>query len=391
MRRDGGKNLRAAGVIGVAILVAALSIRDWTVRAPRSHPLAAVAEWWSSHPAVLTESLMIEAARAARDKRSLGSEQRLLLRSVVRRAPLEAKPFLLEGAVAQLAGDMQRATELYRAARLRDPRDPAARLLLADLELRQGMVEQGLGNLVAIARIEQETASPIVPAIAQYARSPGAAPRIRGVFVRNPILAERVLVELAADPRNASLIGSLAPPHKDGPPRPWDQRLIESTMASGDVAAARRLWLQASDLPDAPGKVPFNANFRNLSAKPPFNWELLSGPQGLAEFGAAGGMSVIHYGREPALLARQLLLLPPGRYTIRTLVRRSASTDRLQWRLQCIDGGEAQTAPVSETGGAFQAAPGCRAHWLELHAPASEGQSETRLILDRVELARVSG
>ena len=388
MSRWGMRPLLAVGIAGAALLLAALSIRGSSTRAPRSHTLASFAYLWPAHPNVAVEQLFVDAAVAARASQSLDSNQRARLRNVATRAPLEPQPFMLEGAVAQLEGDTARALRLYHAARRRDPRDPAARLLLADLELRHGLVEQGLGNLVAITRIEQGKAAPVLPAIVEYVQAPGAVGKVRRVFARHPILADAVLTQLAADPRNAPLIRSLAPAKRGAGVAAWEQRLIETMLASGDPLEARRLWLGFNRIGSGAGDLPFNQQFRPLPAGPPFNWTVASGRAGLAEIRPSGGLAIVHFGREPIVLARQLLVLEPGRYAVDTAIDGRGEPGRLEWRLQCLTGGEPQILDA-DSRATFQASPACRAHWLELHAAPDGSEQQIERTVIRVELRKV--
>lgn len=389
MSRSGAKPLLGAAVLGLAGLFAILSVRDWVSRSPRSHPVKPLAVMWPAHPDVATEQLMLEAALAARSNSSLGPRQRDHLRKLAAAAPLRPQPFLLEGAVAQMSGDFERALRLYRAARLRDPRDPAARLVLADLQLRNGRIEDGLSNLVAIARIEPKKSGPVAPALAEYAKAPGAATEIRGLFAKNPSLAGAVLNELAADPSNAALIQQLAPPSDSGTVAPWQQRLIDSTLAMGRVREAQRLWSASYKVQLAPTDIPFNPAFRMLPAGAPFNWAIFSGRGGIAELRPGGGLSVVHFGRDPVMLARQLLALSPGRYEVRTRLDRPLDNGRLQWQLRCAATEQAQTIPLNARGRTFESVPACSGYWLELHAVPDETEQQLERVVQYVALQKV--
>ena len=390
MSRSGARPLLIVGIGAAAVMLAVLAVRDSAVRAPRAHPFAALASQWPSNPKVATERLFVAAALAAKANRSLGSDDRASLRAIVRKAPLEPQPFLLEGAVAQIEGDSDRAIRFYRTARLRDPRDPAARLLLADLELRRGEIEQGLSNLVAITRIERSKASPIAPALVEYVQTPGAAAKVRTVFAKNSGLAGDILTQLASNPSNLALIRALAPAVRGATIAPWEERLVESTLAGGEPAKARRLWVSINRIRPTADQVPFNPDFRPIAPRPPFNWEVGSGRAGLAELRPEGGLAIVHFGREPILLARQLVVLEPGRYEIGTELNRPAEPGRLEWRLQCTTGGEPQVIAVGAPGRTVQSSAGCPASWLELHAVPDESEQQMERTVNRVILRKAS-
>ncbi|HET9355819.1 MAG TPA: tetratricopeptide repeat protein [Sphingomicrobium sp.] len=383
----GSKTFAAIGIVGAAILIAALSFRDSATRAPRSHPLAAMASLWPSHPAVTAERLLVDAALAAKGGRSLNADERTRLREMVAAAPLEPQPFMLEGAVKQLEGDTASALRLYRAARLRDPRDTAARLLLADLELRNGQVEAGLSNLVSITRLDAKKTGPVVTALVGYAQAPGAAAEMRRVFAKNRTLGDMVLMELASDPSNLPLIRALAPASGSEGNTRWQDRLVETTLAAGKPAQAKQLWIGFNRAQAMAGEQPFNPEFKPRSARPPFNWAPATGSGGLAEFRPGGGLGIVHFGREPMMLARQLILPDPGRYAIVTAMNRLVPPGRLEWRLQCNSGGQPQVVPV-ESVKSFEAVADCRGYWLELHAKAGETEQQVEGVVTRVELRK---
>lgn len=386
MLHSRSKSFAAILIIGAAIAIALLSLRDSATRAPRSHPLAAMAPLWPSHPAVAVERLMVDAALAAKANRTLQADERARLREVVAAAPLQPEPFMLEGAVAQLEGDTARALRLYRAARLRDPRDTAARLLLADLELRNGEVEAGLSNLVSISRLDAKKAGPVVTALVAYGQSPGAATEMRRIFAKNRTLRDMVLLELAGDPANLALIRALAP--AGGGDTRWQDRLVETTLAAGKPAQAKQLWIGYNRAQAMAGEQPFNPGFKPLPARPPFNWAPATGSGGLAEFRPGGGLAIVHFGREPMMLARQLVLPDPGRYAIVTALDGPVPPGRLEWRVQCASGGQPQVFPV-ETNNSFEAVAGCRGYWLELHAKAGDTEQQIERVVTRVELRKV--
>ena len=67
-------------------------------------------------------------------------------------------------------------------------------------------------------------------------------------------------------------------------------------------------------------------------AMPPFGWELASGSAGVAEPTGDGSLHVLFYGRDNLALARQLLLLKPGRYRLSMRVNGAEpSAESLSW------------------------------------------------------------
>ncbi|WP_118857424.1 tetratricopeptide repeat protein [Sphingomonas mesophila] len=374
--------LRFVALSAVALGLGVLSLRDWSARAPDPHPLARLEDWWPDHPRVATELMMVQAGTAARSNTSLNESQQARLRSIARKDPLRAQPYLLAGAVAQLRGDAKRALGLYRAARQRDPRDTATRLVLADLEIRTGHIEDGLNNLIAVTRIEPKHSSPVAPALAKYAQSAGADAALRRALAANPDVADVVLSELASDASNAALIASIAPPAPAGAAPSWRDRLIDSNVAAGDIRQARALWSRFNRPSASAEGVVFNGDFRPLAAGPPFNWSITSSEAALAELRPGGGLSIVHFGRAPALIARQLILLSAGRHRLVTSLDGPVDAGRLEWRLRCANADAVQAIPIDGRPAILSIAPGCPGYWLELHAlPAETERQMARTVL----------
>jgi len=378
-------------VVAVAIFAALVSIRDWSVRAPHDHPLTALGSWWKGHPRVATERLMLESAIAARSGKSLDSASRARIHQIAQDAPLQPDPFVIAGALAQLDGETTRAENLYGAARLRDSRAPAVRLLLADLQLRSGKIGQGLANLVAVVRIAPYMGAPVVPGLAEFARSPGAVSEMRSAFAKNPTLGAAVLDQLATDPANGPLILALAPRSGAAAPplAPWQQRLVDSTYGAGRVALAREYWARFNGIAAGASGLVFNPSFQHHPASPPFNWSYSSGSAGMADVASEGGLSIVHFGREPALLARQLLALPPGSYAVKTQLTRQPKQGLIEWRIQCLDGSQAQVIPAGPQSRLFRVGASCPGTWLSLHALPSESQERFDTIVRRVDVKKV--
>jgi hypothetical protein len=262
------------------------------------------------------------------------------------------------------------------------------RILLADLELRQGRVREGLGDLVAIARVAPKMSAPVVPALTAYAHSPGAAARMRDIFAAHENLAGEVLLQLAADPANAPIIFALAPDEASAAaPMPWQQRLVDSTFAASRGEEARRLWARFNRAGDL-RELPYNPSFQKRSAGPPFNWQLFSGGAGVAELAPGGGLSIMHFGREPMLVARQALVPEPGSYAVRAAFAGSPLEGRLSWRLQCV-GTSVPPSNAPGEGGNLTVPAGCKGAWLELHASPGETEQRLETTLRRVELRKI--
>lgn len=393
--------MKPRGLVAIiaGTVLAVLLLRLTIVRAdPESH----FAQQWSpDHPAVLAASAMrdVGLAAAARTNPTIATSQQL--QSLVRKAPLSVQPFLVEGAVAEKQGNLRHADQLYREARRRDPRSIAAHYLLTDLYLRTGQTEAGIRELAELSRLVPSATIQLAPAIAKFSHSSGAADQLRRMFRSNPYLEQPVLAVLAQDPANAELILSSATEIRtsSGPPPGWQETLLDGMVAQGQYQQAFVTWSRLVGLTNTNARGLFNPAFQPNNAPPPFNWSFSATDAGVAE-PENGSLRVLFYGRENASLAKQTLLLQPGRYRLGMQVT-SDSGDRraLDWSVQCLP---AKTKildlPLSRTDGSGMGAgefevpaQGCPAQQIELDGTSEDSPSTVDLRIGQLALQRTGG
>lgn len=380
---------RALFVLPLAALLAVGAIRAMTFVAPSSHALRALEPTFGTHPDALVNRAMGEIGTAAARGGTVPPSARQAIASAARKSPLAPDPFLVEGAIAEMAGDPSRAERLFVAARTRNPRSQGARYFLADRYLKTNRILPGLVEMGALARLSEKASQPLIPALAAYARTPGALPELRRFFITAPATRDRTLALLAEDARNAPLIFALAPGSLRGAPKAdWHGRLIQSLITAGDYAGAEALWSRVAGV--ANRGLLYNPQFRDTSAPPPFNWQYASGTSGVAEASDRGGLDVIYYGRDDVALATQLLRLAPGRYRLAMRVDGPSRASGLAWNILCVPGsGALLNLPLGTVGrgsisGAFAVpAAGCPAQALELRGRPGESSETAQLtILD---------
>ena len=226
------------------------------------------------------------------------------------------------------------------------------------------------------------------PAVVAYAREPGAVPQLRGFFEKYPRAEASVLSVLAADAANADLVLALASNDRNPDPD-WRGPLISGLAAKGQYGKAYSTWAGLSRL--RPSRGVFNPAFAVVSAPPPFNWAYPQSGEGVAEPDGKGGLDILYYGRVNAVLASQLLLLPPGRYRLAMNVAEGGRNEgATHWILRCAAGGKVLgdlPLKAGAVGVAFAVPPGCEAQWLELQGVAGDMPQTTELKLQELRLA----
>jgi tetratricopeptide (TPR) repeat protein len=346
-------------------------------------------------PAVLVSQSMAQVGQAAALGETPPEAAMRRLHDLTRVAPLRPEPFLVEGAIAQREGNLDRAEQLLLEARRRDPRSEAARYLLADLWLRQGRISDGLVEMANLSRLLPGSSVQMVPALSEYARTPGASEQLRQILSANPSLKQPLLNALAGDSDNLQLVlelGGSIGMSRDGRLPDWQATLLKSLLREGAYERAYALWRRIAGF-TGPRPLLFNPDFRRVAAPPPFNWNLNSSSGGIVE-PADRQARVLFYGRSDTVLASQLLLLPPGAYRLAVPVSGAAVPKSLAWTVNCIPAGrkliELEVASSAKAQGIFEVPAGnCPAQKLELRGRAQEVPEEIDVRIGPLTLERV--
>jgi hypothetical protein len=345
-------------------------------------------------PDVLASKAMAQVGQAAATGGNPAPETFAQLRRLLRSAPLRPEPLLVQAAMSERAGDYSTAERLLLTARMRDPRSLPALYLLADVWLRQGKIVAGLRQMAMLSRFMPGTSIQLVPALAEYARVPGAQEKLSEVLSGNPQLKKPLFAALSADPDNAELILALADDElspSDPGTRAWESRLLNGLISRRDYGRAYGLWRRFSGLGSSVPALLFNGEFKTVPAPPPFNWNLSSSGAGIAEAGD-GALSVLYYGRDDITLASQLLLLPPGTYRFEARVSGQVVPGSLVWSLQCAQGSalsdNPMTVPVATLTFTVPSS-GCAAQWLQLQGKSADMPQQSDAEIAQAHLQRV--
>lgn len=381
--------VRRALLLVAGCLLAALAIREAVVLAfAGSRPELAAAAW-PGHPAVALDRGLRTIGASVAAGRPPADTVTAELRAISRRDPLNPGPLLVEGTNAFAAGDLPRAEHLLDAASRLDPLAPAPRFLLAQLYFRQNRGADGLRQVSFLFDRLNGDAAPLVPALAQYAAQPGNAPRLKALLDAQPNVRSQVLALLADDPANLPSILRLAPTSGSAADMQWRERLLAALVGKQDYGRAYALWQRFGGVgsPARPGV--FNPRFTPGGPPPPFNWRLVSSASGTAEPQTGGGLHLLYFGRDDAVLADQTLLLRPGRYALDFAVR--GEPTGLVWALTCLPGTDRQDAPLAQKSFSFTIpATGCPAQRLELRGTMSDYPMTVDLNVSPVTLRQVS-
>lgn len=343
---------------------------------------------WPGHPDVEISRAMTEIGGLAARVKPVPPSAFATMESAARKAPLAPEPFLVLGAQAQLSGDQSRSLQAFSAAVARDPGSPAAHYLLAGALLRAGDAVRGLREIDLVARLAPAEVANVVPFVAAYAKDRENWLQLRQLFVSNPVLERTVLSVLAADASNTDTVLALANKRERAPR--WLPILLNSLVAARQYGRARAIWASAAQAGSGADRL-YDGDFAEAKAPAPFNWVLVSSIVGRAERGARGGLHVVFYGREDGLLARQLLLLPPGGYRISMEMAATArDAHALTWSVRC-DGRAGPIAAIPldvarSRSWRFSVPAGCAAQWLELSGVSTNAARQSEATIQNMRL-----
>lgn len=375
----------------LTVILAVMVIRNAAVAALAERSPDAAARIWPTHPAAEISLGMTEIGRAARLRKPLPPTLFAMINDAALKAPLAPEPFLVRGVQAQLAGNAPLAVGAFAAAARRDPRSLPAHYFLADTLFRSGHTSPALKEIGVLARLAPGGVASLAPYLAAYAKDPRTWPQLREIFGSTPELEDAALTVIAADPANVGTVMALADEQHRGKNAIWLPTLVNSLVAAGQYAKAHEVWESISNARTAPGALLYDPRFVEPNAPPPFNWVLTSSPVGLAERRPGGGLHVIFYGREDGPLARQLLVLSPGRYRISiSLGGNAGDAQGLTWSVRCDKSDTALAAlPLGITASrqlSFAVPAGCAAQWMELSGISSDVSHQSDVTIKSVNL-----
>jgi hypothetical protein len=317
--------------------------------------------------------------------------------AALRRATLSEEPFFLAGVQAIADGDPKRGQRLLEEARRRNPRSRLTRLLLLNSYLRDSKETQAGVELAALGSLIPQAVPALAPELSRMVRDPKTTEPVTKMLAREPGIRDAVLANLARSGVDQSLILKLA---GSGPPSPegteWQRLLIGRLVKEGAVGRAYFLWRQFGGLRQPPGpKGVYDPSFQGLRGAPPFNWELANGTDGVAERVPGPALQVSYYGRNPAMLAGQLLMLAPGRYRLEMVAEGDAKGEasKLFWTVRCLSGAATLVQiPIVDVGsprrlsGSFVVPAGCGTQSLNLEGVPGDVASDEGVTITRLQL-----
>jgi tetratricopeptide (TPR) repeat protein len=353
-----------------------------------SDPAAAL-DWFAREPMALVALAQNELADPDGDLKLA----RARAQDALRVYPLEARALTLLGLIAERERAPTSAEVLMRLSGARSWRDRITHSWLFNSDVRRGDYAGALPHIDAILRAYREARSELFPVLAALTVTPPAFKALTDFLATAPPWRGWFLYELSTRLANQSRLVELYAALADtgSPPseeelRPYLNRLVRD----GNFEQAYETWRQT--LPPAQRAKTtylYNGDFELPLDGSPFNWVLtpIPGADIQVVAGSDGGAKralLVQFSGARVQFAnvRQLLMLPPGNFTLAGEAKtESLNTPRgLRWRLICADGANKHLAETELLSGSrswarfsagFQVPKqGCQAQWLQLELPA---------------------
>lgn len=343
-----GKKDRFAGlktprtIVSIAVLISVgasvgwLSIEAAMIRSLPATPAGSLRFVPNNPEAILRRATtMLVANRGILDTNTLDA-----VRRAAAVAPLDARAYLIIGHQQLLDHTPERAVATLEAGQRLDPRQRLIHLLLLDRYLRTARYADAAAQFSVLARLLGVTQPAIATAMAKMSIAPETRAAIRRTLRTDPALERGVLLALAKSDTTPSVIFALASPtaHADARnPASWGPALVDRLVTRGQYSAARLVWQRIYGLSPAVAAMPIvNPTFHKISPLPPFDWTLIASGLGAADI-RNDALSIDYYGRDSGELARQLLVLDPGRYRFAFTIDpgKMDNTSKLFWSLVC--------------------------------------------------------
>jgi hypothetical protein len=307
-----------------------------------------------------------------------------LAQAALRREPGNVTAIVALGTLVSLQRRDDLANRLFSYSERLSRHDPATQLWLIENRVAAGDVSGALLHYGRLMSTTPEFRPALIPILTTATRDPSIARALGGILQTRPLWWKDALVPLIfQSPDPATTLPPLLHQLRLDPRREEDRALMAAAITrlagAGAFGQAQAFYLDSGGS-RLPGQGVRNGGFEGDSRLPPFDWELHNEDGRTATVQARGsGRALFLYvdADHGGDLARQLLLLPPGRYRF-SAQSGDVTGDALarpQLRVACA--GDKAPVPLdlrlaaagsagAGTRADFTVPAGCRAQWLTL-------------------------
>lgn len=323
-------------------------------------------------------------------------------------SPIDAQALRILGIVADRDHRESQAHALMTLAASRSQRDPIPHLWLFQREVVGGDWARAMYEADTLMR-KPRPGYDVRAVVVAAAQDPRARQALVERMRYRPAWAVPLVTQLARRNPAGAFDLLLRLSRTDSPPTDAEvAALMRQMMSDGAVLNAYLAWtaLLPTSAVERLGDV-YDPDFEGLPGAPPFNWRLVSGDSSGAELapgpdGTGNTLYVHNSAKRNTVLAEQILLLPPGRYSLvaRMYLEEAGRAGELVWTLTCVGGTPLAQVASSDDGLVWRDASsplvvpanGCDAQRLTLTGePGERLGEELRGWFDRVGVQRASG
>lgn len=371
-------------------------------RYAKDRPEQALA-WRPGHAAALGRAA--EEALLAAQPSGQSDEAVAMAREALAVSPLNLRALKVLGMSAASTGQDAQAEALISLAAQRSLRDPSAHLWLFQRRVNQRDWPRAFFH-ADVLLAKPPRGYQIATIVVALAAQPGAEEALSQRMIRRPRWRGGVIAGLARSSPSLTFDMLMRLAAAGSPPTDAETGwLMRAMLSRGALPEAYLAWAQllppsaVHDMADV-----YDSGFDGLRGGPPFNWRLASQDAAGATLGPGPGgegkaLYARFHGKKPAVLAYQLLLLPPGRYRLvtRAYTEESGRGSQLRWTLACAQRRSASMAQAAAPDEAFvwrqasvpfEVPEGCPGQRLELTGHPGDNPGAARAWFDSVAVER---
>lgn len=325
-------------------------------------------------------------------------------------SPFDVRALRIAGLATAENGNTAAADQRLTLAGNWSLRDTPTHAWLISQRLRQGSYTSAFAHADTIARRSADAQAGIFNLFTTAALSdPRSVPVITGLVGKRPPWRWAYVKSLVETKGGDAVLAAMAVSLKDTDGRFQQdelQLLFGRWLAEGRIPAIAWLRGQLTD------KVVLveNGDFSAVDGTPPFSWRLIPASgvtEDIVEDDLRAGNTALRVeasGWVPDRMVEQLLLLPPGAYSLKGEWRPETAAEQrgFEWRVHCFEDSReigVWRTPATEASDKWMAfrtdvvvpATGCTAQWLQLRAWSREEGGRAASWFDRLSVAPAAG
>lgn len=318
--------------------------------------------------------------------------------SALRREPFATSALTLIGIARDRSGANAQATAILSQVHALNKRELVANAWLINRYGTSGRDRDALGLLDEALRIRPELTGQYMPAFAQALQNPETIPAFQSLLRVRPAWEREFWNAVAANPAalpNAEVLRGrmVTSPQDIGD---IDAVLMKAFIDAGRLDLALSAGKKLPVLEDDRDNLVRNSSFSEMPRLPPLDWDLRNdGRITSALDETRGTLEISGLPGSGGTVARQLIALPPGSYTLLVKLGQAALSrgSEISVHLYCAENGASNASLTERLSGDLERAfvvpnATCRFYWLDIDFSALDSTESTLASIAQVRIAR---